>query len=292
MGAALGKIGPAAVPALTEALRDRDGIVRGGAAEALGEIGPAAAEAVPLSPRPSVTTNMCAGTPLMARYPVTITQFQAFLKDCYQEGTWRLPVECPVTLPADCPPPKPRARYGNHPVDSVSWWDAAAFCYWLTDRLRRFGVRLPTEADRLGFFVVQLPTEAEWQLAATGGVPARTYPWGCTWKPTAEPWRANTVESELGRTTAAGMYPPGASAGGITDMAGTLWEWCRNAFDELDNSLIPASLGDRRVLRGGSWNYRQDYARAANRGWRDPYVRSSGIGFRVVCLSPSSDPES
>src|SRR3954447_89428 len=43
----------------------------------------------------------------MARYPVTITQFQAFLADCHHNGTWRVP-GFPVDLPGDYPPPKHR----------------------------------------------------------------------------------------------------------------------------------------------------------------------------------------
>ena len=208
----------------------------------------------------------------MARYPVTIVQFQAFLDECYRDGAWQLPAGFAVDLPADYPPPKHRARHGNHPADSVNWYDAAAFCHWLSARLD---------------FEVRLPTEYEWQLAATGGDPARTYPWGPEWDPQAEPWRANTSESGLGRSTAVGMYPAGASPAGIADMAGTLWEWCRNAFDDPDNTGFPQSPEDRRVLRGGSWGLSQDNARSALRFWHFPSIRNVDIGFRVVCSSPS-----
>ena len=104
----------------------------------------------------------------VARYPVTIAQFQAFIKDCYRDGKWQLPRAVPVDLPASYPPPKHRARYGNYPADTVNWWDAQAFCHWL--------------GARLGF-AVRLPTEYEWQQAATGGDPTRTYPWGTDWAP-------------------------------------------------------------------------------------------------------------
>ena len=143
----------------------------------------------------------------MARYPITIAQFRAFLKECYREDGWQLPPGFIVDLPADYPPPKHRARHDNHPADSVNWFDALAFCHWLSARLR---------------FEGPLPTEFEWQLAATGGDRARTYPWVPDWDPLREHWRANTSESDLGRTTAVGMYPAGASAAGILDLAGTL----------------------------------------------------------------------
>jgi hypothetical protein len=113
----------------------------------------------------------------MARYPVTIAQFDRFLDDCVQDGHWRMPGGFPMTELASRPPPKRRARFMNHPVDTVNWWDAQAFCYWLGACLGR---------------AVRLPTEYEWQLAVTGGEFGRSYPWGSGWSPEMEPWRANT----------------------------------------------------------------------------------------------------
>jgi formylglycine-generating enzyme required for sulfatase activity len=207
----------------------------------------------------------------MACYPVTIAQFRLFLEECHRDGEWRLPPGFPCDLPASYAPPKPRARFANQPVDSVNWFDALAFCHWLGARLQ---------------FEVRLPTEFEWQCAATGGDPARTYPWGAEWDPRADPWRANTVESELGRSTAVGMYPAGASSNGLLDIAGTVWEWCLNLFEKPYATEFSKST-DPRVLRGGSWNNYQDYARAANRYRNNPNSRSYSIGFRVVCSSPS-----
>jgi formylglycine-generating enzyme required for sulfatase activity len=208
----------------------------------------------------------------MARYPVTVAQFRAFLAECHRDGEWRLPPGFPVELPASYPPPKPRARLGNHPVDSVNWYDASAFCHWL--------------GARLGF-EIRLPTEFEWQYAATSGDPAFTYPWGADWDPVAEPWRANTFESDLGRSTAVGLYPQGASRTDVLDMAGTVWEWCLNHFEEPDVTEFSTS-SDPRVLRGGSWDDYRGLARAANRGRFNPNNRNNLIGFRVVCSSPSS----
>ncbi len=210
---------------------------------------------------------------LIARYPVTVAQFRVFLDECHRDGQWRLPSGFPVEIPSSYPPPKHRVRHGNHPADSVNWWDAQLFCHWLSAHLK---------------CKVRLPTEYEWQQAATGGDPERTYPWAPDWDPAKEPWRANTHESELGRSTAVGMYPAGASRGGIWDMAGTLWEWCQNAFDAPDDVAFPASPEDRRVLRNGSWYRSQDLARASYRNWNGPGNRSDIIGFRVVCSSPSS----
>ena len=201
----------------------------------------------------------------IARYPVTVAQYQAFIEDGgYQDDRWWLAGR--ITEP-----PKPRARYANQPMDSVNWYDAMAFCEWLSARLN---------------FEVQLPDEWQWQQAATGGKTDRDYPWGQEWDPAAQPWRANTYESELGRSTAVGLYPEGASPVGALDMAGTVWEWCLNSFQDPDDCEYPATEEDRRVLRGGSWYDVQDYARAAYRGNLHPLIRLSLIGFRLCCVSP------
>ncbi len=210
----------------------------------------------------------------IARYPVTIAQFQAFLKDCHQEGKWRLPPDFPGDFPPDYPPPKHRARHSNHPADTVNWYDALAFCHWLS-------TRLSIEA--------RLPTEFEWQLAASGGDSARTYPWGPDWDPQTEPWRANTVESALGSSTAVGLYPLGASPAGVLDMAGTLSEWCLNAFEDPEDTGFSGSAHGRRVLRGGSLDLDQGFARSANRSGGYPIIRISDVGFRVLCSSPIVD---
>jgi formylglycine-generating enzyme required for sulfatase activity len=131
----------------------------------------------------------------------------------------------------------------------------------------------------------------ERQHAASGanlgrGEPKRTYPWGPDWDPRQEPWRANTTESELNRSTAVGLYPRGVSTADTLDMAGTVWEWCLNAFEDPDNTGFPQGGQDYRVLRGGSWRDYRDNARSAIRDRDYPDDRSVFVGFRVLCSSP------
>ena len=71
-------------------------------------------------------------------------------------------------------------------------------------------------------------------------------------------------------------------------MAGTLWEWCQNRFEEPDVSDF-STYNAARVLRGGSWSDFRDYARSAYRGRVLPSNRGYDFGFRVVCSSPSSE---
>jgi formylglycine-generating enzyme required for sulfatase activity len=216
----------------------------------------------------------------MARYPVTIAQFQAFLSDCYRDDSsslsgnrWRLPPG--IDLPREYPPPMHRACHGNHPADSVNWTHATAFCHWLGRRLH---------------IDVRLPNEFEWQLAATGGDPERIYPWGHGWDPEQEPWRANTLESGLNRSTAVGMYPDGESPAKILDMAGTVFELCANVFERPDDIGF-SGRADHCVVRGGSWNNNKSVARCVDRFKYLPDRRSSSVGFRVASSSSSLSPD-
>jgi formylglycine-generating enzyme required for sulfatase activity len=83
------------------------------------------------------------------------------------------------------------------------------------------------------------------------------------------------------------MYPEGASADGVLDMAGTVWEWCLNQYEAPYSTTIDPGDDRPRVLRGGSWNFNQAFARCPLRISFNPLARSNNIGFRVVCLSPS-----
>ncbi|MBK8210339.1 MAG: SUMF1/EgtB/PvdO family nonheme iron enzyme [Rhodospirillales bacterium] len=115
----------------------------------------------------------------IARYPVTVAQYRAFLE---AEDGWSNPrwwgdndlYRDPDGKTYDV------GRFGNHPAVYVNWFDAVAFCRWLGGRL---------QAD------LRLPDEWEWQQAATGGNAAYAFPWGANWDPKAEPQRANTFES-------------------------------------------------------------------------------------------------
>jgi len=204
----------------------------------------------------------------IARYPVTVAQYRAFLE---ADDGWCDPRWWAEDLYRD---PEGGSydfgRFGNHPAVYVSWFDALAFCRWLSERLKAS---------------VRVPDEWEWQRAATGGDPANVFPWGNDWDPKSEPFRANTFESRLGTSTAVGMYPAGASPADVLDMAGTVWEWCLNKHDKPNITASRNRDFDRRVLRGGSWNNNQDNARSADRNRNNPNNRNNNIGFRVLCAS-------
>ena len=219
----------------------------------------------------------------IARYPVTYAQYRAFLKDGdgYDDPRWwREPV---ALARRQDEPGRQHWPIANHPAENVSWYDAMAFCRWLTAKLREAG---DLGEDR----EVRLPTEAEWQLAAAGPSGMR-YPWGNEY----EVGHANVDESRmdgglyLQRTTAVGMYPGGVARHGdgvIYDLSGNVWEWTSSAWrggrDDRPNDSGP------RVVRGGSWFFDPDGARAARRyDWR-PDGRGRNFGFRVVVAAPVS----
>ncbi len=199
----------------------------------------------------------------IAKHLVTWKQYRAFIEadDGFYESRWwdELPYRTSI-------PGRQLNQYDSHPAENVAWVEAVAFCLWLTARLG---------------YMVRLPTEGEWQQAATGGDPEKEFPWG-TWDPN----RANTYESELQRSTAVGVYPHGVSPVGVLDMSGNLWEWCLNEFDNPEQ--IEVSGKKSRALRGGSWMHNQDNACCAFRDFDPPGDHFGGVGFRLVCTSPTS----
>jgi formylglycine-generating enzyme required for sulfatase activity/predicted MPP superfamily phosphohydrolase len=167
----------------------------------------------------------------------------------------------------------------DHPVVSVSWYDAVAFCAWLS-----------LESGRQ----VMLPSEAEWEKAARGP-DGRVYPWGDD-RPTPELCNYN-YNMNIGGTTPVGEYSPqGDSPYGCADMAGNVWEWTSSLWDkdvgnptyaypydpDDDREDLEASNEHRRVLRGGSFDNKSEDIRSAYRISNVPDARGPMIGFRVV----------
>ena len=186
----------------------------------------------------------------IARHPVTNAQYELFVK----ANSYAAPKHWKNKK---IPPGKE-----NHPVVNVSWKDAQTFCAWA-------GVRLPTEA--------------EWEKAARG-TDGRKYPWGNE-PPTEELCNFN---SNVGDTTPIGSYPKGASPYGVLDMAGNVWEWVNDWYDEKYYSVSPSvnpqgpASGTRRVLRGGSWLVNDHYVRSADRVNYIPDIWGDLFGFRCV----------
>ena len=195
-------------------------------------------------------------------------------------------------------------RYNNpaQPVVGVTWWEAAAYCQWLTEALRASNAipaagiewqawrdgQLSTFNLQPGTFRVRLPTEAEWERAARG-LGGRIYAWGNRW----DAGRANTWEGHVLRPTPVGVYPAGATPDGSHDLSGNVWEWTSSLYRP-----YPYQAGDgredlaaegARVVRGGSWCYDLRNARCAFRGRNIPVSYNLDVGMRVVVSLASAE---
>jgi len=192
----------------------------------------------------------------ISKVPITNTQYKIFI----QETEHRSPKYWEENN-------FPKGKE-THPVVGVDWYDAVAYCEWLSKTTGKS---------------ISLPTEAQWEKAARGTTDVREYPWGDKFDPN----RCNCWELRLRDTTPVGIFPNGASPYGVLDMSGNVLEWCSTKLRDDYNQQPDDDLkGDSpRVLRGGSFNDNQRYVRCADRYRNDPGGRYNNLGFRVV-LSP------
>ena len=213
----------------------------------------------------------------IGRYPVTNAQYARFIEERgYENQAYWTEAGWAWREGEDIAQPRywedTRWNQPNHPVVGVSWYEALAYCRWLS------------EAAGQEF---RLPSEAEWEKAARGEH-GREWPWGNEF----DSEKANTNEGGPGRTTPVGQYSPaGESPYGASDMAGNVWEWCgtlkRDYPYQPDDGREDLEARGSRVLRGGSWGSLQRDARCAYRHRYSPDLRNYLIGFRVAA-SPSS----
>jgi formylglycine-generating enzyme required for sulfatase activity len=205
----------------------------------------------------------------MAKTPVTNAQYAAFVQTTG------------YNRPKHWDSGKPPKGKEDHPVVYVSWYDAVAYCRWLS------------EATGKSY---HLPSEAEWEKGARGS-DGRIYPWGNQWHAKRCHAGKRSILADLlglGDTTPVGTYPQGTSPYGLLDMAGNVWEWTQSAYKNYPyNSKDGREDIDAvapRVLRGGSFRNYTWLMRCACRT-RDYLNRRDKLyGFRVA-VSPgfSSD---
>jgi formylglycine-generating enzyme required for sulfatase activity/tRNA A-37 threonylcarbamoyl transferase component Bud32 len=181
-----------------------------------------------------------------------------------------------------------KADRAAHPINCVAWPMAENFC-------KNRGKRLPTEA--------------EWEFAARGSS-QKKYPWGddapsgkllnacgkeCAdyWKKTENEARKTMFEDDDGfvGTAPVGSFPKGASAHGVLDLAGNVWEWTSDyyaPYAETDSDKPPVDprgpeKGEKRVLRGGDYlGSEPDWSRPSYRWKTDPDTYNHAIGFRCA----------
>ena len=178
----------------------------------------------------------------------------------------------------------------THPVVKVNWFDAVAFCKWLTDKERE--ENLLEEAQ-----VYRLPTDLEWSAAVglpneNGATPQvrdgkikNEFPWGKQWP------MPSGAGNYGGSSRRAGTMPVGSfkpNSLGIYDLGGNVWEWCEESY----KGSTASSGRDWGVLRGGSWattnrlEMQSSYRNVVDRNERDVIY-----GFRCV-LAPETPGDS
>jgi len=154
----------------------------------------------------------------------------------------------------------------DYPAAGIPWLQAAEYCDWAGGRL---------------------PSEAEWEYAARGS-DGHIFPWGDEFDcQKGNFWEACTpCDDGFSSPSPVGSFPEGASWVGATDMAGNVWEWVADEYDEstIGYGVIsdsPAS-GDWRILRGGSWGYCPAFLRSAYRYQVKSEADYLAVGFRCV----------
>lgn len=183
----------------------------------------------------------------------------------------------------------------THPVVKVNWFDANAFCKWLTDKehdenllQERQLYRLPTDLE--WSMAVGLPNEGGLTPQARDGKIKNEFPWGKQWPPpsgagnyadrSAKRRGGSVIENyvdNFAATSPVGSFKPNSL--GIYDLGGNVWEWCADSYKETAGS----SARDWGVLRGGSWatsnrvEMQSSYRNVIDRNDRDVIY-----GFRCV----------
>ncbi|NIL97969.1 MAG: SUMF1/EgtB/PvdO family nonheme iron enzyme [Planctomycetales bacterium] len=215
------------------------------------------------------------------RYTVTNRRFQDFVDAGGYQKMEYWPTEIwPEVLDFVDQTGQPGPRYwhkgkfpedrASHPVVGVSWYEALAYANWA-------GRRLPTDAEWL--------KAASWPVEVDAGqLASRRYPWGDV----LDQGQANVWSAAVGGTAEVDAFPNGASASGLYQLAGNVWEWTADDAGEMvetamiagGNLILP---GPMKIIRGGAFDtYFENQASCDYRSVARPTDRKYNIGFRCA----------
>jgi len=226
---------------------------------------------------------------------ITTAQFQAYLVASGRSAAWR-----DAVMKRFAVNPEAFWSYPNRPQTVVSWYDAAAFCNWLSREAGiphdqwvypdEIGPGMKMPADYLHRTGYRLPTEAEWELSARAGTSTAHFFGNGVALLDRYAWYLANSE---GHSWPVGMLKPNPF--GLFDVYGNAWEWLQDrrisypknaasrTIDMEDTELIITN-DVARTRRGGSWSYDKETTRSAHRGATTyfPDQRRDSVGFRVA----------
>ena len=161
----------------------------------------------------------------------------------------------------------PDFSHPEQPVVAPSWFDAVAYCEWLSALTHK---------------QYRLPTEAEWERAARGGLEQKLYPWG------GEPLESLSNYASRWKTAPERVGRAERNAYGLFDIGANVHEWCSDWFDagyyrvSPDRNPRGPTEGKRKSSRGGSWRHQTKVSRCAARSSIPPEFQYADYGFRVA----------
>jgi len=161
----------------------------------------------------------------------------------------------------------PLFSHPEQPVVAPSWFDAVAYCEWLSARTCKH---------------YRLPSEAEWERAARGGEEGKIYPWGDT------PLESLANYAARWRSAPEAVGRAERNAYGLFDIGANVHEWCADWFGADYYRVSPERNpqgppeGSRRASRGGSWRHATKVSRCAARSSIPPEFQYADYGFRVA----------
>ncbi len=174
------------------------------------------------------------------------------------------------------------------PMHHVSWYDAIAYCNWLSAKnglakvyTKNADGGWDTDLTKKGY---RLPTEAEWEFAARGGNKSKGTDFSGSSNASSVAWYDETTKLSGPKK----VKTKAPNELGIYDMSGNVWEWCSDYYNANYYKSSPAdnpfnsSSSPSRVLRGGGWHYKAHYAQVTSRDGPYPHHANYNTGFRLA----------